>query len=127
MSGPVLDASAVLAWLQDEAGAERVDAVLHEGVLSAVNASEIAQKLTQHGADGARVVTQVLDLGLVLTPFTVADALAAAALWPTTRAAGLSLGDRACLATAQRLNRPVLTADLAWKNAEVDVDIQFIR
>lgn len=127
MTGVVLDASAVLAWLRDETGAEQVDAALDGGVLSAVNASEVAQKLLHHGVDGSRAVTQLLGLGLVLTPLTDTDALATAELWPYTRAHGLSLGDRACLALAQRLQRPAMTADQAWKAVDLDIDIQLIR
>lgn len=123
----VLDASAVLAWLRDEAGAEQVDGALEGGVVSAVNASEVAQKLLHHGADGSRAMTQLLGLGLTLTPFTGDDALAAAELWPHTRTAGLSLGDRACLALARRLDSAVLTADQAWKGLDLDVEIQLIR
>lgn len=123
----VLDASAALAWLRDEPGAEQVDAALNGGVISTVNASEAAQKLIQHGADGSRAVTQLLGLGLTLTPFTGDDALAAAELWPHTRTHGLSLADRACLALAQRLQRPVLTSDQAWKHLELDLELQMIR
>lgn len=126
-TGVVLDASAALAWLRSEAGAEQVDAALDGSVLSAVNASEVAQKLIQHGADGSRALTQLLGLGLTLTPFTAEDALAAAELWAHTRPHGLSLGDRACLALAQRLQRPVLTSDQAWKQLELDVELQMIR
>ncbi|WP_051758091.1 hypothetical protein [Prauserella rugosa] len=53
--------------------------------------------------------------------------LATAELWPHTRHQGLSLGDRACLALAQRLDRPALTADQAWKNLDLAVDVQLIR
>lgn len=125
----VLDASALLAWLRHEDGAEQVDAVLHDGILSAVNASEVVQKLNQNGADGARALTQVLGLGLVVVPFGADDALATAALWATTRTVGLSPGDRACLATGLRLQRPVLTADTAWKrlDANVGIEVQLLR
>jgi len=124
---PVLDASAVLAWVRSEPGADQVDTVLDGAVFSAVNASETAQKLIQHGADGSWAISELSELGVIVTPFTSDDALAAAELWPYTRAAGLSLGDRSCLALAQRRNSPVLTADRAWQKIDVDVDIQLIR
>lgn len=123
----VLDASAALAWLRHEPGADQVDAALNGGVISTVNASETAQKLIQHGADGSRAVTQLLGLGLTLTPFTGDDALAAADLWTHTRTHGLSLADRACLALAQRLQRPVLTSDQAWQQLDLDIELQMIR
>lgn len=84
----VLDASAALAWLREEPGAEQVDAALDGGVISTVNASEAAQKLIHNGADGSRAMSQLVGLGLTLTPFTGDDALAAAELWPRTRTHG---------------------------------------
>ena len=124
----VLDASAVLAWLQEEAGAEQVHAVLDGAQLSTVNASEVAQKLVQYGADGSGAVAQLVGLGVVLAPFTGEDALVAAELWPHTRAAGLSLGDRSCLALARRLTVPAITADQTWKELDLDgIEIEMIR
>ncbi len=123
----VLDASALLAWLRNEDGAEQVDEHLDGGVIGAVNLSEVAQKISRHGGDGSRVATESLGMGLTLTPFASEDALATAELWPRTREHGLSLGDRACLALARRLERPALTADQAWRNLDLDLEIQLIR
>ncbi|MDR7304639.1 PIN domain-containing protein [Haloactinomyces albus] len=123
----VLDASALMAWLRDEDGADQVDEHIEGGVIGAVNLSEVAQKISQHGGDGSRAAAEVLGMGLVLTPFAGEDALATAELWPRTHAHGLSLGDRACLALAHRLDRPALTADQAWKTLDLDVEIQLIR
>lgn len=123
----VLDASALLAWLLAEEGADPVDAVLEGSVIGAVNASEVAQKIDQRGGRGSQAVTEATEMGLVLTPFGREDALATAELWPHTRHQGLSLGDRACLALAQRLDRPALTADQAWKDLNLAVDVQLIR
>ena len=123
----VLDASALLAWLLEEDGADPVDAVLEGSVIGAVNASEVAQKIDQHGGRGSQAVTEATEMGLVLTPFGREDALATAELWPHTRHQGLSLGDRACLALAHRLDRPALTADQAWKSLDLAVDVQLIR
>lgn len=123
----VLDASALLAWLRAEDGADQVDTHIDGSVISAVNASEVAQKVTQRGGYGSQAVTEALGLGLVLTPFGGEDALATAELWPHTHSQGLSLGDRACLALAHRLDRPALTADQAWKGLKTDVEVQLIR
>lgn len=122
MSG-VLDASALLAWLRNEDGADQVDEHLDGGVISAVNLSQVAQKISQHGGDGSRAATESLGMGLTLTPFAAEDALATAELWPHTREHGLSPGDRACLALARRLERPALTADRAWKTLDLDLEI----
>jgi ribonuclease VapC len=124
----VLDASAILAWIQNEDGAEHVHGVLNGAWMSTVNASEAAQKLVQHGADGAGALASLVELGVVITPFTSEDAVVAAEMWPHTRDHGLSLGDRACLALARRASLPALTSDQAWKSVDVDgIDIELIR
>lgn len=130
--GPaVLDASAVLAWLRDEPGAGAVGPYLgggtRAGVISAVNLSEVHQKLAQHGVDADRVVRRLRVLGLGVEPFTAADAAAAARLWAVTRTSGLSLGDRACLALAARRGLPAVTADLAWTRLDVGVVVIAVR
>lgn len=131
----VLDASAVLAWLRNEPGATTVDTYLSGDrrttangvVISAVNLSEVHQKLAQHGVDADRTLRQLLALGLQVEPFGTLDASAAARLWPLTRSAGLSLGDRACLALARRLDLPAVTADTAWTTLDLDVTVIPIR
>lgn len=62
-----------------------------------------------------------------MEPLQLDDARMIARLWPRTRSVGLSLGDRACLATAHRLGLPTLTADTAWSELELDLEIQLIR
>ncbi|MEV0705647.1 type II toxin-antitoxin system VapC family toxin [Saccharopolyspora sp. NPDC050389] len=123
----MLDTSAILAWLRDETGAEAVDPVLGDATVSAVNWSELAQKLTQHGADAGRTCDRLRTLGVLVEPFTADDALRAGELWPHTRSFGLSLGDLACLAVALRLDAPVMTADKAWQDIDVRVPIQLLR
>lgn len=124
----VLDASALLAWLRGEPGADVVDTVLPTSAVSAVNWSETGQKLAQHGVDAGRALRRLQVLGIQVENFTADDALLAAQLWPTTRAAGLSLADRCCLALAVRLDRPAVTADVAWTRAPgVEVAIELIR
>ncbi len=123
----VLDASAVLALLRAEPGAEQVETTVQTALLSTVNAAEVAQKAAHHGTDGAWALSELRDLGLDLVAFTAEHALAAAALWPHTRSAGLSLADRACLALAQRQECPALTADQAWKDLDLGVEVQLIR
>lgn len=127
MSAAVLDSSAVLAWLHDEAGGGRIEPLLPVAVMSAVNWSETAQKIDQHGAADARVLSRLRALGLHVEPFTAEDAMTAADLWLNTRSSGLSLGDRACLAVAYRLGLPAVTADKAWGGLDLGVDVQLIR
>ena len=118
MSSSVLDASAVLAWIRDEPGADTVTPLLADASISAVNWSEVAQRLAQYGASATLTAGRLRALGVRVEPFTAEDALAAAALWRATHTGGLSLGDRACLALAQRLSRPAVTADRAWASIE---------
>ncbi len=123
----VLDASALLAMLQGERGGERVEAVLEHVVISAVNWSEVVQKAAARGVpvDGLR--EDLRALGMAVLPFDPVDGEAAAALWPTTRSRGLSLGDRACLALAKRLGIPALTADRVWADLDLPVEIELLR
>ncbi|MFC5992847.1 type II toxin-antitoxin system VapC family toxin [Pseudonocardia hispaniensis] len=126
--GPtVLDASAVLAWLRAEPGAEVVQGYLDDAVISTVNLSEVHQKLAQHGVDADRTVRRLRTLGLRVEPLGIEDALTASRLWPATRQAGLSLGDRCCLALAARLDSPAVTADTAWTCLDVGVSVVPIR
>lgn len=133
MSGPaaatgvVLDASAVLAWLRAEPGADVVSPQLAGAVMSAVNWSEIWQKLDQHGVDAERATRRLRTLGVRVEPLTAEDAVTAARLWATTRKAGLSLGDRCCLGLAQRLNLPAITADAAWAELDLGLQVEVIR
>jgi PIN domain nuclease of toxin-antitoxin system len=123
----VLDASALLAWLQDEPGADTVDAVLNEAVMSTVNWAEVYQKALAHNVDTANLREDLESLGMRIEPFTTGQAETAAGLWQHTRSAGLSLGDRACLALASELKHPVLTTDKVWTELGLDLEIHAIR
>jgi ribonuclease VapC len=123
----VLDTSAVLAWLREEPGAEVVHPLLSAAVMSAANWSETWQKLHQHGVDADRVTKRLRILGIRVEPLTEADAVAAANLWSRTRSAGLSLGDRCCLALGTRLDLTTVTADTAWADLDLDIPVQIIR
>ncbi len=125
--GWVLDASALLSFLHGEAGAAEVERCLEQAVLSAVNWSEVLQKSLARGVETEGLREDLEALGLSIAPFTVDDAEAAARLWAITRPFGLSLGDRACLALAQRLGLPALTADRSWKDLRVGVRINLVR
>lgn len=123
----VLDSSAVLAWLRDEPGATVVHPLLPAAVMSAANWSETWQKMHQHGADANRATSRLRTLGVRVEPLTEADAVTAASLWTRTRAAGLSLADRCCLALATRLNLTTVTADTAWASLDIDIPVRIIR
>ena len=132
-SQPVLDASALLAYLADETGAELVaDAIAGGATISTVNLAEVLSMLAARGGDPAAVAGDLTSRGLLdgaiaVEPFTTTDAIEVARLRPLTHSAGLSLADRACLALARRLSTPVLTADQAWTGLTLDVDVRPIR
>jgi PIN domain nuclease of toxin-antitoxin system len=123
----VLDASALLAVLQLEAGADVIADRLGHAHISVVNLSEVVGKLIDGGAslDAARRIIGVLTLSI--EDVDEAMAYAAAALRPATRKAGLSLGDRMCLALAQRMAVPALTTDNVWHGLDVGVEIRVAR
>jgi len=124
----VLDASAMLAFLYGEPGADSLtSALLSEASVGAVNVAEAATKLIQGGDDPGAVWR---DLGLFFPsaePFTMEHARIAARLVQQTRALGLSLGDRACLALAISMKAPVWTTDRSWKKLNVGVPIHLMR
>jgi ribonuclease VapC len=125
--GCVLDASALLAVLNQEPGAEVVLPLLDRAAVSAVNWSEIVKKAIayQVPTDGLRA--EIEALGVEILPFAAGEAEDAAALWPQTSSAGLSLGDRACLALAQREGVPAVTTDRAWSDVSAGVNVTVIR
>ena len=115
----VLDASALLVYLQRERGHLLVEPVLEASVMSAVNLSEVLQKSAAAGVSAAGLQADLQAVGLRVHAFDAEDAACAADLWASTRKLGLSLGDRACLALAKRLRLPAYTADRAWAAVQV--------
>jgi len=108
------------------------DSVATGASISTVNLGEVLSRVADRGGDPARVSRQMTDRGLLdgaitVEPFTNADAVEVARLRPLTRDLGLSLGDRACLALAKRLDTPVLTADSAWSRLDLPLELRQIR
>ncbi|HEU0157537.1 MAG TPA: type II toxin-antitoxin system VapC family toxin, partial [Stellaceae bacterium] len=124
-----LDASALLALLLGEPGSGKVRTALAQSALSTVNLAEVVGHFARNGSAEAEI-RAVLD-GLPMDVIGFDDQLAHATglLLPATRRAGLSIGDRACLALALRLGVPALTADRSWQTvaAAVGVEIDLIR
>jgi ribonuclease VapC len=125
----VLDASALLCLLQGEAGAETVIAALPRSVVSAVNLSEVYAKLAHVGGSEQQIRQAIGGLHLRVEPFGDELATAAGMLRPATKALGLSLGDRACLALAQRRQATALTTDRAWNDVpeHLGISISVLR
>ena len=125
----VFDASAILAMLNEEPGARTVAKLMGEGdgAISAASHSEVIAKLVDSGLTAEDIEALWSHLPLVVEPLTQATARAAGLLRRSTKALGLSLGDRCCLALAQQLSgATVVTADRAWKSLK-DFRITLIR
>lgn len=130
----VLDASAVLAYLQEEEGQDRVEAALEEGPcrMTTVNTCEVLGKLCEKGMPPPEAQAALDDLGLIVVNFDAELALLAAILRPRTRAIGASLGDRACLALAEQTARIpgasiVYTAEQSWAKLKWPFRVVLIR
>jgi ribonuclease VapC len=124
----VLDASAVLAILNGEAGAEKLSPrLLSDATISNVNLAEVQGKLVSRGLDPEDAWDAAL--GLVREPeaFTIEQARIAGDLVTETRPLGLSLGDRACLSLGIVLRATVYTADRSWKGLRLGIPIHSIR
>ncbi len=127
MSKAVLDASVVLAVLFGEVAAEDARRHLTSGCLSAVNYAEVLTKAADRGGSLEAAKREVDRYRLTLLPFDPTVAVVTASLRAVARPHGLSLADRACLATGLTLGLPVLTADRAWAKLAVGVTVELIR
>jgi ribonuclease VapC len=127
VSNYVLDASALLALLNDEGSNTRVEAILGEAVVSAVNACETLGKLIDAGVPerDARASLELLNLEVI--PFDAEMAYTAACLRPQSRRLGLSLGDRCCLALGIVRQSTVVTTERAWSKLKTGVSVEVVR
>ncbi len=129
MSKVVLDASTVLAYLNDEPGSAEAAAVLEHGraIIGAVNYAEVATKLISLGMPESIAAELMQALEMQVVPLDEETAWISAQLVLITKPLGLSLGDRCCLALGQRMGLSVLTADKAWAAVHSGVDVRLIR
>jgi ribonuclease VapC len=124
VSSVVLDASALLAFLHREPGADVVERNLQGALVSAVNYSEVLKKAVEKGGTLAGAVTAVRGLQLHIVSFDEQHATEAAGLFAQTRDKGLSFADRACLGLAAKLKAVLYTADR--RLAEIDGPIRIV-
>ena len=128
MSKVVLDASALLALLNQEHGAQKLNPeLLRDATASTVNLAEVQTKLVREGGDPQEAWELALAPISEAEPFSSEQAKIAGTLVKETRPFGLSLGDRACLALAMTLKAPVYTTDRDWKNLKLGIRIHVIR
>lgn len=127
MTSVVLDASALMAFLHSEPGADIVWEALSDAVISAVNYSEVLKKTIERGKDVPQVVAQIRKLSLPIVPFDEAHAAVAAELYPQAKPHGLSFADRACLSLGLMRRKTVLTTDDKWRNLTLPIKVKLIR
>lgn len=123
----VLDASALIALLKDEPGADLVIDRLPRSIMSTVNLAETLSRVAEDGGDVVAIKSELDASPITFVPVSEDHALAIAQLRPATKAFGLSLGDRACFAIAIQTGLPVLTADRTWERLDLGVKVVLIR
>ena len=123
----VLDASAVLAAFFDEPGADLVAERMTGALLSAVNYHEVVAKLVDRGTPRRDILDIMSQLDVEVVPVDREQATAAGLLRADTHDLGLSLGDRTCLALALTRRATAVTADKAWAELRLDLEVEVIR
>ena len=127
MNKCVLDASAILALLNNESGAGMVQELLPVAIVSAVNYAEVVTRLSLLGMP-ENEIHQALDiLGLTIIPLDQDLSFRSGSLAIVTNQYGLSLGDRACLALALKTGYSAVTSDKGWQDLNIEVDVKVIR
>ncbi len=123
----VLDASALLALINQEAGSEKVASVISTACMSSVNVAEVISKLMDKGFSAVEIRELFGALKLLIIPFDEEQGFIAGLLRADTKSLGLSLGDRTCLSLAIQQKLSVLTADRVWAGLQLGLNIQIIR
>jgi ribonuclease VapC len=128
MNRIVLDASAILAFIQGEPGSEKLTPeVLSSSICSAVNLAEVHSKLVSRGWPLDEAWEDAFSPMQEVIPFDLAQARITGDLVAQTRALGLSLGDRACLGLALCFKAPVYTTEQAWRKLKLEVPVHVLR
>ena len=125
MAQAVVDASVVLAILKNESGSD--DKLLEQACASTVNLAEVLTKLVQLGFSDTDAAEMLKELSIESIPYTDEHIHLTASISRKTKACGLSLGDRACLAVGISTNLPVLTADKNWVKVDWPMEVKLIR
>lgn len=127
MASAVLDASVLLAHIRGERGSDPVPQIAADAFLSTVNLAEIYCKLLERNVSADQADSIIYRYGFDVVPFDEELARRTGGLRPVTKTLGLSLGDRACLALAQREALPVFTTDRNWTKLNIGIEIRVVR
>ncbi len=127
MNKIVLDASAVLALINQETGYKVVEKVISQAMISTVNLAEVIAVLVDIGMTNKEAETITYGLINEVVPFDHDQSIVTGILRKNTKQYGLSLGDRACLALAKIHSLPVLTADKVWSKLEIGIEVNLLR
>jgi ribonuclease VapC len=128
VSKPVLlDASAMLAYMLAETGADVVEQHLPHAAMSTINAAEVMVRLVDRGMPLESALSMIVKTSVRIVDYTLEDAATAASLRSTTKKLGLSAADRGCMATAIRLQSDILTADKAWATLNLPIRVHLLR
>jgi PIN domain nuclease of toxin-antitoxin system len=123
----VLDASALIALFHRESGWEAVQAVLGHSAVCAINLTEAITKLTRKGGEPRQVERYLRGLPMPILPWDEGLAWESRDMAPLAWTRGMSLADRACLATARHLDAIAMTSDAEWANLDLDVRVVLFR
>jgi ribonuclease VapC len=126
VTSAVLDASAIIALLKGERGATKVSGVVADAVVGVFNQAEVVSHFVHLGAPAEEIREMLGALPYTVVAADEALAWDAGALRSVTSSAGLSLGDRFCLALAKRMDLPAYTADRAWKDIEAEAGVKIL-
>ena len=127
MSKVVLDASAILAYLQEEPGGEIVEEYKGNALISAVNLAEVCSRLADNGYNSVEIRGFVNKLNMQVISFDTDQAFGVGDLRSSTIKYGMSIGDRACLFLSRKYNFPAVTTNRIWKKINLDTEIRLIR
>lgn len=127
MANAILDSSAVLAVLNGESGADSVIATLGDALVCAVNHAEVITKLVEKGMTLDLARSTIEGIGVQVVDFDARLAERTGDLRGETQSFGLSLGDRACLALAEREGAYALTGDRRWADLAIGIEVRLIR
>lgn len=124
----VMDSSSLLALTRGERGFETVQELIHreDCVISSVNMAEVGTKLIEYGLPPGELPRIVQQLQIDVIDFNTEQAILSAQMRPLTRAAGLSMGDRACLALTKLVAGIAVTTDQAWQDVRISADVQVL-